>query len=245
MDTVIEEGYLYCFSNKSMPHLLKIGMTLRTPEIRLKEANSSNTFKPPTKYRIEFAKKVINPKQKEKTLHQLLEKYSDRVNPKREFFRIEPDEVMHFFGLMDGVMHVLSTPTPKNPLNQNQMLDEDDLDFDDGDEEIEEEDHTEDQKEDQKEEKPKVDDTKRDMSKYFKNGQRIKHMIGLDKILIGTYNLAKNKIILDDGKEIRGLCGFANWHYKIEGRNYGHKDGYKTSYYEDSDGVWKSTSTFV
>lgn len=40
-------GYIYAFSNKSMPGFIKIGMTERTPEERLAEANLPDTFKPP------------------------------------------------------------------------------------------------------------------------------------------------------------------------------------------------------
>ena len=96
------DGYLYCFSNESMPGLLKVGMTERTPEIRLNEANSPNTWRPPTPYKIEFAKKVLNPKQKETTLHNLLSQYTERTNPKREFFRISTDKIKLFFDLIDG-----------------------------------------------------------------------------------------------------------------------------------------------
>ena len=39
----VKTGYLYCFSNPSMPSIIKCGMTDRTPPDRLKEANSSNT----------------------------------------------------------------------------------------------------------------------------------------------------------------------------------------------------------
>ena len=52
-------------SNPSMPGIMKIGMTMRTPEERLKEANKHDTFKPPTLYQIDFAKEVLNPKTKE------------------------------------------------------------------------------------------------------------------------------------------------------------------------------------
>lgn len=96
------DGYVYCFSNESMPGILKIGMTERTPDARLAEANSSDTWRPPTPYKIEFAKKVIHPKEKETILHTLLSKYTDRINPKREFFRVSSDEVKIFFELMDG-----------------------------------------------------------------------------------------------------------------------------------------------
>jgi hypothetical protein len=94
-------GYIYCFSNVSMPGILKIGMTTRTPLDRLSEANSPNTWIP-TPFKIEFAKKVYNVRQKEQTLHLLLEQYSERVNPRREFFRVSPEEVFRFFELMDG-----------------------------------------------------------------------------------------------------------------------------------------------
>lgn len=96
------QGYLYCFSNESMPGILKIGMTERTPIIRLDEANGSDTWRPPTPYKIEYAKKVFYPKDKEKKLHTLLAKYTDHINPKREFFRVALDEVLPFMDLMDG-----------------------------------------------------------------------------------------------------------------------------------------------
>ena len=95
-------GYIYCFSNPSMPGILKIGMTERTPELRLNEANSSDTWRPPTPYKIVFAKKVLNPKQKETTLHTLLSQYTERINPQREFFRVSQEEVNTFFDLIDG-----------------------------------------------------------------------------------------------------------------------------------------------
>ena len=96
------EGYVYCFSNESMEKYLKIGFTEKTPEDRLKEANSSGTWKPPLPYKIELAKKVKNPREKEKTLHKLLSQYRDRPNSSREFFEVSIEEVKTFFKLMDG-----------------------------------------------------------------------------------------------------------------------------------------------
>lgn len=95
-------GYLYCMTNSSMPGLLKIGMTERTPEERLKDANMPDTWRPPTPYVIEFAKQVMQPKQKEAILHKLLEQYTDRVHPRREFFRLPLEDVRTFFDLIDG-----------------------------------------------------------------------------------------------------------------------------------------------
>ena len=93
------EGHLYCFSNKSMPGIFKVGMTERTPEERLKEANKPDTWKA-NPFEIEYAKKVFNPKQKETTLHILLSQY--RINPKREFFKISSEKIKNYFDLMDG-----------------------------------------------------------------------------------------------------------------------------------------------
>jgi hypothetical protein len=96
------EGYVYCFSNPSFVGIVKIGMTTRYIEERLQEANHCGTWGPPTPYLIEFAKKVNNPREKEKVLHRLLEKYSERVNTNREFFKISVIDARLFFDLIDG-----------------------------------------------------------------------------------------------------------------------------------------------
>lgn len=182
-------GYLYCFSNSSMPGILKVGMTERTPDLRLNEANSSDTWRPPTPYKIEFAKKVLNPKQKETTLHTLLSQYTDRINPKREFFRVSPEEVKTFFDLMDGDLWV-ETP--------------------------EEEEDAED--EDEEHSSNVIKTCSRDTTKCFTNGQRIRHTIGINKTWIGIYDSSINGIIYN-GKIYQGrspLNQFAKSHYEAE-----------------------------
>jgi hypothetical protein len=175
-----------------MPGILKVGMTERTPELRLSEANASDTWRPPTPYKIEFAKKVFNPLQKEKTLHTLLEQYTDRIHPRREFFRVSQEEVLKFFDLMDGEMWT-------------------------GTREEEEEDEDEDE-DTSSESAPRVKATGakgcRDMTKCFTNGQRIRHTIGINKTWIGTYDSSKN-VIVYDGKTL-SLNKFAESHYKSE-----------------------------
>lgn len=185
-------GYIYCFSNPSMPDILKIGMTERTPEIRLNEANTSDTWRPPTPYKIEFAKKVIHAPEKEKTLHVLLEQYTERINPRREFFRVSPEEVRKFFDLMDGEMWI-DTNT------------------------IEEPDEQDSEDEDASETPTRVRSSDvigcRDMTKCFTNGQRIRHTIGINRIWIGTYDSLKNAII-HDGNPYTSLSSFALYHIR-------------------------------
>ena len=96
------DGFVYCFANESMPGILKIGMTKREPLDRLKEANSSDTWRPPTPYTIEFAKHVTKPREKESVLHKLLLRYTEKIHDRREFFRVSVDEVRLLFELMDG-----------------------------------------------------------------------------------------------------------------------------------------------
>ena len=177
--------------------ILKVGMTERTPDIRLNEANMSDTWRPPTKYKIEFAKKVLNPKQKETILHNLLSQYTERINPNREFFRVSPEEVKTFFDLIDGELWV------KNPVEED----------DDEEEDEEEED------ENNKAIISKLPIVKcRDTSKCFTNGQRIRHIIGINKTWIGIYDSSKNGIIYN-GKIYQGrspLNQFAMSHYETE-----------------------------
>lgn len=183
------DGYLYCFSNQSMPGILKVGMTERTLEIRLNEANSSDTWRPPTPYKIEFAKKVLNPKQKETTLHNLLSQYTERINPKREFFRVSSEEVKTFFDLIDGDLWV------KDP---------------------EEEEEEEEDNQSTISNSPVV--KCRDMRICFTNGQRIRHTIGINKTWIGIYDSSKNGIMYNE-KIYQGrspLNQFAKSHYETE-----------------------------
>ena len=92
-------GYIYCLSNVSMPGICKVGMTNRMPDVRAKELFTTGVAHP---FKIEFAKKVSEFKQKERILHIILSKYSERVSYNREFFRISCEEVRKLFELIDG-----------------------------------------------------------------------------------------------------------------------------------------------
>ena len=200
----MEYGYVYCFSNPELK-CLKVGMTMRTPDVRLKEANLADTWRPPAPYKIEFAKKVSNPYKKEKTLHKLLEQYTIRVNPKREFFQVSPEEVLIFFDLMDGEMW-------KETLKE-------DLENEEEEEEEEEEECV---INDGEELSIRIKNGKvveprgcRDMAKCFMNGQRISHTIGINKAWICVYDSYKNALIYN-GKIYKKLYHFTKAHYQLE-----------------------------
>ena len=179
-------GYVYAFSNKSMPGILKCGMTERTPEERLKEANVSDTWRPPTPYVMEFAKKVNDVKNKEITLHKLLEKYTERVNPKREFFRVSIEEIKTFFDLMDG--EIYSNEIKENPLVTTTF------DLENSDSKIL---------------------GCRNMQSLFIDKQRIRHKIDEDKIWIGYYDMETDTII-HNKMSYKSLSSFTRTHYGID-----------------------------
>lgn len=94
-------GYIYCLTNDCMPGVVKVGMTNslhRTPEMRAKELYTTGV---PMPFEVAIKKRVHNPNNKEKQLHKLLSKYTERINSSREFFRTTPSIVLEFFNLID------------------------------------------------------------------------------------------------------------------------------------------------
>lgn len=112
-------GYVYVMSNPSMPGLYKIGFTTRPMEERLQEANQPNTWIP-TPFLLEFAKFVVNPQQKEMTIHKILNR--ERVNPNREFFRVELDQVKLLFDLMDTTQAPEPEPDAESRMIGDEVL---------------------------------------------------------------------------------------------------------------------------
>jgi hypothetical protein len=96
------DGYIYCMSNPSMPGILKCGKTKRTPQQRLFEANIADTWRPPTPYNIEFAKKVYNVDHEEKLMHRMMK--DTRIHHLHEFFKNSVEEVRKIFDEFEGEM---------------------------------------------------------------------------------------------------------------------------------------------
>jgi len=78
-----EKQYLYIFSNPSMPGMLKIGCTTRSPHERQLELHSTGV---PTPFEIEYIFEVADCSACEQLAHRAL--HSCRVSLKREFFRV-------------------------------------------------------------------------------------------------------------------------------------------------------------
>lgn len=111
------EGYIYCVSNPMFDNIYKVGMTERDPITRINELYSTNI---PLPYNLEFAKKVNNVKDVEKTIHTILEKYGKRININREFFEIDLPRIKCLFDFFDGIYYiepelVIEPPEPPVP----------------------------------------------------------------------------------------------------------------------------------
>jgi hypothetical protein len=78
-------GFIYIFSTRSHPRLLKIGVTQRTVEVRVKEINSATGVIVP--YGVRGVWRVDDATEVEQELHTLFAPY--RIRSDREFFEIE------------------------------------------------------------------------------------------------------------------------------------------------------------
>jgi hypothetical protein len=94
------EGYVYCLTNVCMPDIVKIGMTMDDPEIRAAELSSVTGV--PSPFQVAISKRIVNPREKEKALHELLSSLGFRVNNKREFFNCSLNIVGLLFAVIDG-----------------------------------------------------------------------------------------------------------------------------------------------
>lgn len=108
----MEQAYIYCFSNQSMPNIFNIGLTIESPIEHLTHINEAHDQNLPTAYSFEFAKKVNNPEAKKEALYQLLTKYGTRVHPQKTFFRSTIEDIKALFDLMDGNYFVRSIQRP-------------------------------------------------------------------------------------------------------------------------------------
>jgi hypothetical protein len=81
---------VYVLTNEAMPGLVKVGLTTDTVEARISHLSSHSGV--PLPFECYFAAEVQDCSRIEKILHQLFAEF--RVNPKREFFRVDPEKVV-------------------------------------------------------------------------------------------------------------------------------------------------------
>lgn len=97
-----ELSVVYVLTNPAMPGLVKIGMSGGTEtDGRLAQLYTTGV---PFPFKLEFACRVANPDEVERALHRAFA--PQRVNPKREFFKIEADQAIAILKLLDAATDV-------------------------------------------------------------------------------------------------------------------------------------------
>lgn len=96
MDENTFPGIVYVLTNPAMPGLVKIGKTTRgTVDARLNELYSTGV---PVPFECAYAGRVDDESKVEKAFHLAFGPY--RINPRREFFQIEPEQAIALLELM-------------------------------------------------------------------------------------------------------------------------------------------------
>ena len=97
-------GWIYIFVNEAMPGLVKIGMTERQPQDRLRELSKNTSCPIDFECHAAWFLDGINIFEIETMIHKQFNEY--RINNNREFFRINPEsaskKVIHFLSYQEG-----------------------------------------------------------------------------------------------------------------------------------------------
>lgn len=88
-------GIVYVLTNESMPGLVKIGMTDGDASDRVAQLYTTGV---PLPFDVEYACRVDNPSEVEDALHEAFG--PQRINPKREFFSIDPAQAIAILKLL-------------------------------------------------------------------------------------------------------------------------------------------------
>jgi T5orf172 domain len=221
------EGSIYCITHPDMPGRVKIGMTERTPEERCADANRSTWSLP--MFKIEFAKYVKDRFFEEKRIHTFFSK--ERIHPRREWFDVPLEKVKMLFDIIDG------TDWDPNLVNAS-----------DG-----ESDHLVNGESDGECEEgctmgtgvgiggegigPKGNRTKDAMRSCFKEGQKIRHVIGKNGGEV-WYGIYQNNKIVRDGIQYSSLSTFAKEHHASIGSSCAGGNGWMVCDCEIQSGQW-------
>ena len=82
-------GIIYILKNPAFKDMVKIGITDRDINLRLKELNNTSVPKP---FEVLYAAKVYDARYVEGLIHKLF--HEDRVDSKREFFYTDPNKII-------------------------------------------------------------------------------------------------------------------------------------------------------
>lgn len=110
-EMIMALSIVYVLTNPAMPDLVKIGCTSQEDaNTRLGQLYTTGV---PVPFKLEFACKVENPGEVERALHRAFAPY--RINSRREFFQIDPDQAIAILRLLhmeEATTEVENQPSP-------------------------------------------------------------------------------------------------------------------------------------
>lgn len=92
----MKKGYIYIMTNEFMPNIIKIG---KTTDLQ-KRLNDLYKTSVPAPFQLEYAVEVEDCDKIERLIHDDYDK--DRINPKREFFKLEVENAISMLKLTGG-----------------------------------------------------------------------------------------------------------------------------------------------
>lgn len=95
-ETAAAGGIVYVLTNPAMPGFVKIGLTTDI-ERRVRELSASTSI--PIPFEVYYACTVGNMKKVENGIHEGFGNY--RVNPRREFFKVDPERIVAILKLVE------------------------------------------------------------------------------------------------------------------------------------------------
>ena len=112
----IVPGIVYLLTNEAMPGLVKIGRTnADDPTVRMDQLYNTSV---PVPFDCVLAKQVNDPGAVETALHRAFA--PDRVNPRREFFKIDPEQAVAVLSIVSGDDVTPSVNEANNAIPENE-----------------------------------------------------------------------------------------------------------------------------
>jgi T5orf172 domain len=105
-----QKQVVYILTNEAMPGIVKVGKTYNSIEQRMRELYKSGV---PLPFECFHASVVENAVDVEGRIHRAFDKY--RVNKNREFFEIEPGNILEILEMVE-----IENVTPNRPIVENQ-----------------------------------------------------------------------------------------------------------------------------
>ena len=111
-------GYIYVLANSSMPDLVKVGKTTRSPSQRAQELSGVSGI--PTPFIVVYEQLFEDCSSAEDFIHTVLKQRWYRETDNREFFRAPVSEIIHIISKMPG--QIADSDDYSNEMSNDELI---------------------------------------------------------------------------------------------------------------------------